>query len=113
MRSGIMGEAENMVTMHDVLDAMWLLDNFKDETYLRRVVMPLEVRQTCVCEGGRGHGAEAGCGSVRARNVCVCVCVWWWWCGMPQLLGGDVGRWSTEGHTTRGPPPTLLPRSGC
>lgn len=42
MRSGIMGEADNMVTMHDVLDAMWLNDNFRDESYLRRVVMPLE-----------------------------------------------------------------------
>lgn len=42
MRSGIMGERENMVTMHDVLDAMWVLDNWKDESYLRRVVMPLE-----------------------------------------------------------------------
>lgn len=43
VRSGILGEKENMVTMHDVLDAQWLYDNFKDETYLRRVVMPLEV----------------------------------------------------------------------
>lgn len=42
VRSGIMGERENMVTMHDVLDAMWVLDNWKDESYLRRVVMPLE-----------------------------------------------------------------------
>lgn len=31
-----------MVTMHDVLDAQWLYDNHKDESYLRRVVMPLE-----------------------------------------------------------------------
>jgi H/ACA ribonucleoprotein complex subunit 4 len=37
-----MGEADNMVTMHDVLDAMWLHDNFRDESYLRRSVMPLE-----------------------------------------------------------------------
>lgn len=45
VRSGIMGEASsnNMVTMHDVLDAQWMYDNFKDESYLRRVVMPLEV----------------------------------------------------------------------
>jgi hypothetical protein len=39
-----MGESDNMVTMHDVLDAMWLYDNFKDEAYLRRAIMPLEVR---------------------------------------------------------------------
>lgn len=28
--------------MHDVLDAQWLYDNHKDETYLRRVIQPLE-----------------------------------------------------------------------
>lgn len=31
-----------MVTMHDVMDAQWLYDNHKDETYLRRVISPLE-----------------------------------------------------------------------
>jgi len=43
VRSGIMGEKDNMVSMHDVLDAQWMYDNLKDEAYLRRVVMPLEV----------------------------------------------------------------------
>eukprot|EP00882_Tetradesmus_deserticola_P004620 GHRQ01004869.1.p2 GENE.GHRQ01004869.1~~GHRQ01004869.1.p2 ORF type:complete len:104 (+),score=36.79 GHRQ01004869.1:125-436(+) len=42
VRSGIMGEHDNMVTMHDLLDAQWVLDNLRDEAYLRRVVMPLE-----------------------------------------------------------------------
>eukprot|EP00242_Pyramimonas_sp_CCMP2087_P018432 CAMPEP_0198203886 /NCGR_PEP_ID=MMETSP1445-20131203/7214_1 /TAXON_ID=36898 /ORGANISM="Pyramimonas sp., Strain CCMP2087" /LENGTH=494 /DNA_ID=CAMNT_0043875465 /DNA_START=91 /DNA_END=1575 /DNA_ORIENTATION=- len=46
VRSGIMGEKDNMVSMHDVLDAQWTFDNLKDETYLRRVVMPLEVLLT-------------------------------------------------------------------
>uniref|UniRef100_A0A6J0PPA7 H/ACA ribonucleoprotein complex subunit 4 n=1 Tax=Elaeis guineensis var. tenera TaxID=51953 RepID=A0A6J0PPA7_ELAGV len=46
VRSGILGENDNMVTMHDVLDAQWVYDNFKDESYLRRVVMPLEVLLT-------------------------------------------------------------------
>ncbi|KAJ1292076.1 hypothetical protein BS78_02G364500 [Paspalum vaginatum] len=46
VRSGILGEQDNMVTMHDVMDAMWSLDNHKDESYLRRVVMPLEVLLT-------------------------------------------------------------------
>ncbi|THU56270.1 hypothetical protein C4D60_Mb11t15510 [Musa balbisiana] len=46
VRSGILGEKDNMVTMHDVLDAQWMHDNFKDESYLRRVVMPLEVLLT-------------------------------------------------------------------
>ncbi|XP_057950736.1 H/ACA ribonucleoprotein complex subunit 4 [Malania oleifera] len=43
VRSGILGEKDNMVTMHDVMDAQWVYDNYRDETYLRRVVMPLEV----------------------------------------------------------------------
>lgn len=45
VRSGILGDKENMVTMHDVLDAQWVYDNLKDEAYLRRVIMPLEVSQ--------------------------------------------------------------------
>lgn len=32
--------------MHDILDAKWRYDNYKDETYLRRVVLPLEVMLT-------------------------------------------------------------------
>jgi len=31
-----------MVTMHDVLDAQWTYDNPRDESYLRRVIRPLE-----------------------------------------------------------------------
>ena len=42
-RSGILKEDETMVTMHDVLDAQWVYDTHKDETYLRRAVMPLEM----------------------------------------------------------------------
>jgi len=42
VRSGIVGEQDNLVTMHDVLDAQWLYDNHKDESYLRRVIRPLE-----------------------------------------------------------------------
>lgn len=42
-RSGIMSENDNLVTMHDLLDAQYEYDNTKDETYLRRVIMPLEV----------------------------------------------------------------------
>jgi H/ACA ribonucleoprotein complex subunit 4 len=46
VRSGILGEKDNMVTMHDVMDAQWVYDNYRDESYLRRVVMPLEVLLT-------------------------------------------------------------------
>lgn len=46
VRSGILGEKDNMVTMHDVMDAQWVYDNYRDESYLRRVIMPLEVLLT-------------------------------------------------------------------
>jgi len=42
VRSGCLGLEDNMVTMHDVLDAMWMYDHQNDESYLRRIVMPLE-----------------------------------------------------------------------
>lgn len=43
VRSGIMSENDNMVTMHDVKDAMWRYEHFKDESYLRRIISPLEI----------------------------------------------------------------------
>ena len=46
VRSGALKEDETMVTMHDVMDAQWMYDNFNDESYLRRVIMPLEVLLT-------------------------------------------------------------------
>lgn len=46
VKSGVLGEADNLVTMHDVLDAQHVYDTTKDESYLRRVVMPLEVLLT-------------------------------------------------------------------
>lgn len=55
VRSGIMGEKDNMTTMHDVLDAQWTFDNLNDEAYLRRVIMPLEV-----CARWASHQQEAG-----------------------------------------------------
>lgn len=41
-RSGIQTENDNLVTMHDVLDAQWKYDNHRDESYLRKVISPLE-----------------------------------------------------------------------
>merc|ERR1712086_754775 len=46
VRSGIQSEQEGMFTMHDILDAQWLYDNHKDETYLRRAIRPLEALLT-------------------------------------------------------------------
>lgn len=43
---GIQSEKEGLMTMHDVMDAQWLHDNHKDETYLRRVIRPLEALMT-------------------------------------------------------------------
>jgi len=42
VRSGAMDETKGLVTLHDVLDAQWLLDNQNDESFLRKVVSPLE-----------------------------------------------------------------------
>ncbi|GFN75726.1 H/ACA ribonucleoprotein complex subunit 4 [Plakobranchus ocellatus] len=42
VRSGIQSEKEGMVTMHDILDAQWMYDNQKDDSYLRRCIRPLE-----------------------------------------------------------------------
>nr|XP_042125353.1 H/ACA ribonucleoprotein complex subunit DKC1 [Peromyscus maniculatus bairdii] len=49
VRSGVMSEKDHMVTMHDVLDAQWLYDNHKDESYLRRVVYPVNA----ICYGAK------------------------------------------------------------
>lgn len=42
VRSGAMDENHGMVTLHDVMDAQWLYDNQRDESYLRKVINPLE-----------------------------------------------------------------------
>lgn len=38
VRSGVLDENRHLVTMHDVLDSMYLYNNLKDEKYLRRIV---------------------------------------------------------------------------
>lgn len=43
VRSGIMNEKENLYTMHDVMDAQHLYKNTGDDTYLRKIIQPLEV----------------------------------------------------------------------
>ncbi|KAJ1657508.1 centromere/microtubule-binding protein cbf5 [Dispira simplex] len=42
VRSGNTSEDDGIVTMHDIMDAQWVYDNTKDESYLRHVVRPLE-----------------------------------------------------------------------
>ena len=42
VRSGAMGEEDDIVTLHDVLDAQYVYDSTLDESYLRRIVRPLE-----------------------------------------------------------------------
>uniref|UniRef100_A0A1B6CBF6 Uncharacterized protein n=1 Tax=Clastoptera arizonana TaxID=38151 RepID=A0A1B6CBF6_9HEMI len=41
-RSGIISEEDDLASMYDIMDAQWLYDNHKDESYLRRVIHPLE-----------------------------------------------------------------------
>lgn len=43
VRSGIMTEKDHMVTMHDILDAQYVYENQKDESYLRWAIKPLEL----------------------------------------------------------------------
>ncbi|KIM28261.1 hypothetical protein M408DRAFT_329603 [Serendipita vermifera MAFF 305830] len=42
VRSGALSENDDIVTMHDVLDAQYLFEQTGDESYLRRVIRPLE-----------------------------------------------------------------------
>ncbi|KAI1330199.1 putative rRNA pseudouridine synthase, partial [Xylariaceae sp. FL0255] len=46
VRSGAMDETKDLVTLHDVLDAQWQYDNTRDESYLRKVIAPLETLLT-------------------------------------------------------------------
>ncbi|RMJ24461.1 centromere microtubule-binding protein CBF5 [Aspergillus sp. HF37] len=42
VRSGAMDENKGLVTLHDVMDAQWIYDHQRDESYLREVIHPLE-----------------------------------------------------------------------
>ena len=46
VRSGILKEDDTMCTMHDVKDAQYVYENFGEENYLRRVIMPIETLLT-------------------------------------------------------------------
>jgi H/ACA ribonucleoprotein complex subunit 4 len=43
VRSGALKEDASMITLHDVKDAQWHFENYNNEDYLRRVIMPLEI----------------------------------------------------------------------
>jgi len=42
IRTGVITEDDHLSTMHDILDAQWLYENQKDDSYLRRVILPCE-----------------------------------------------------------------------
>lgn len=42
VRSGAMDETKDMVTLHDVMDANYMLESENNETYLRKIIQPLE-----------------------------------------------------------------------
>ena len=50
IRSGIIIEDETMVIMHNVLVAMYVYEQVKQEDYLRRVVCPLEILLLIILE---------------------------------------------------------------
>jgi H/ACA ribonucleoprotein complex subunit 4 len=43
VRSGALKEDDTMMTMHDVKDAQWHFEQYNNDNYLRRVIMPLEI----------------------------------------------------------------------
>ena len=77
MRSGIVGERDNLVTMHDVLDAQYVFDNAKDESYLR--CAPLSLASLAAVRGWSmlPTGARTAPGLVsapacsEAQGVCI------------------------------------------
>jgi len=46
VRSGVLDENKYMATMHDVLDGQFMYESLRDEKYLRRIVLPLELLLT-------------------------------------------------------------------
>jgi len=46
VRSGNLTEKDHLYTMHDVLDAMYVYEKENDESYLRRIIKPLEMLLT-------------------------------------------------------------------
>lgn len=63
---------DHMVTMHDVLDAQYLYDHHRDESYLRRVVFPLEKLLTShkrLVMKDSAVGGTGGAWSIRSLYV--------------------------------------------
>ena len=60
VRSGIVGEKDNLVTMHDILDAQWLYDNTK-VSILSSHGDPLRWHAvaTCICRRGEQLACKA------------------------------------------------------
>jgi len=46
VRSGVLDENKYMSTMHDVLDSQFMYESLRDEKYIRRTVLPLELLLT-------------------------------------------------------------------
>ncbi|KAG5057332.1 hypothetical protein JHK86_012328 [Glycine max] len=77
VRSRIMGEKDNMATMHDVMDAQWVYDNYRDETYLRKARGVGRTNVLSSCKSARQTGPFATNVGLRrasrsATNVGLC-----------------------------------------
>ena len=66
VRSGIVGEKDNLVTMHDILDAQWLYDNTKVVSYPHRHALRWHAVAICISrEYGRPACMVLRCAVVR------------------------------------------------
>jgi len=41
-KTGVISEDDHLSSMHDIMDAQWMYSTSKDESYLRRVILPCE-----------------------------------------------------------------------
>lgn len=70
-----------MATMHDVIDAQWVYDNHKDESYLRRVIKPMEAiltghKRIVLKDSAVSLGNKVSFGSVFPY-LCIRSEIWW------------------------------------
>merc|ERR1712136_567168 len=78
VRSGIVHENEGLVTMHDVMDAQYQYDHHRDESYLRRVISPLEkllVNHKRVLRYGDGIELNQEIVLVTTKGEAICLAI--------------------------------------
>lgn len=71
-----------MATMHDVIDAQWVYDNHKDESYLRRVIKPMEAiltghKRIVLKDSAVSIGEQSVLWQCLSLSLCVRSDIWW------------------------------------